>query len=44
LNGSLFHQGTDAWQPSWLRFGEPIAGKTQLLRMPGETLYRTNPY
>lgn len=40
----LFHIGKNLWQPAWLRFDEPIAGKTQLIRMPGETLYRTNPY
>ncbi|HET9097726.1 MAG TPA: serine hydrolase [Candidatus Baltobacteraceae bacterium] len=44
ISGTLFHLGTDSWEPAWLRFGEPVAGKTQLLRMPGETLYRTNPF
>lgn len=41
---TLFHIGTDMWQPAWLRFAEPLVGKTQIARMPGETLYRTNPY
>jgi hypothetical protein len=44
LPGGVFHIGTDLWQPAWLRFAEPLAGRTQTVRMPGETLYRTNPY
>lgn len=44
LKGALFHIGTDLWQPSWLRFGELLQNKTQVLRMPGITLYRTNPF
>jgi CubicO group peptidase (beta-lactamase class C family) len=42
--GNLFHIGTALWEPSWVRFTEPIAGRTQLAEMPGLTLFRTNPY
>lgn len=42
--GSQFHIGTQLWQPSWVRFTEPIAGRTQIASFPGQTLYRTNPY
>lgn len=42
--GSLFHIGTQMWEPSWVRFTEPIAGRTQLITSPGQTLYRINPY
>lgn len=44
VKGRLFHMGTELWQPSWVRFAEPVDGKTQIARMPGQTLYRTNPY
>ena len=44
IKGRLFHIGTHMWQPAWLRFGEPLEGKTQLVSLPGQTLYRTNPY
>jgi hypothetical protein len=42
--GSLFHMGEKPWEPSWIRFEEPIAGKTQIAAMPGGTLYRVQPY
>jgi CubicO group peptidase (beta-lactamase class C family) len=44
LSGTLFHMGDEAWTPSWVRFDEPLAGKTQIARMPGLTLYRVEPY
>jgi D-alanyl-D-alanine carboxypeptidase len=44
LKGTLFHVGDESWQPSWMRFDEPVQGKTQIVRMPGQTLYRTDPY
>lgn len=44
LRDGSFHVGAKLWQPSWLRFTEPVAGKTQLIDMPGLTLYRVNPY
>jgi hypothetical protein len=40
----IFHIGTALWEPSWLRFDEPINGRSQLVRTPGQTLYRVNPY
>jgi hypothetical protein len=44
VRGRLFHMGEHLWEPSWLRFQEPVDGKTQIVSMPGATLYRTNPY
>lgn len=44
LKGTLFHVGTELWQPSWLRFSELLDNKAQVVRMPGLTLYRTNPF
>jgi CubicO group peptidase (beta-lactamase class C family) len=44
VKGTLFHVGDESWQPSWMRFDEPVAGKTQIVRMPGQTLYRTDQY
>lgn len=44
LNGTLFHIGDKAWQPSWVRFAQPLDGKTQIASMPGTMLYRTNPF
>lgn len=44
LSGRLFHIGTQMWQPAWLRFGELVEGKAQTVSMPGQTLYRTDPY
>ena len=44
LRAREFHVGSQLWQPAWLRFDEPLDGKTQIVRLPGQTLYRTNPY
>lgn len=44
LGGTLFHMGEQTWMPSWIRFDEPLAGKTQIARMPGLVVYRVNPY
>lgn len=44
VRGTLFHMGEQSWQPSWIRFEEPLADKTQIVKMPGTTLYRTQPY
>lgn len=44
VKGTLFHVGDESWQPSWMRFDEPVQGKTQIVRTPGQTLYRTDPY
>jgi hypothetical protein len=44
LHGRLFHVGGRTWEPAWIRFEERITGKTQIVAMPGETLYRVQPY
>jgi D-alanyl-D-alanine carboxypeptidase len=43
-SGALFHMGDKPWEPSWIRFEEPLQGKTQIVSMPGQTLYRVEPY